>query len=181
VEGRSTTGRVGRKVRKGDRSKKANERIKKGKHISPSDVRSRVRGSSRVEMDTIAEINDTIGRGREAMPKEPPSTGWIRKGGGIGVFAEELTVVTAVSRTGKGSRVIKGLRKVNLNEIPAGSKFVGRSVGNEKEAIRGGLNGSIKRSSGNQRDRNSRVVVGKNWGSGVNWDGSDGKREGRRR
>ena len=51
----------------------------------------------------IAEINDAIGRGREAMPKEPPSTGWIRKGGVIGVFAEEVTVVATVSRAGKGS------------------------------------------------------------------------------
>ena len=101
------TGRVGRRVRKGDWFEKADGRIKKRKDISPSDVRSRVRGSSRVEKDTIAEINDTIGRSREAMPKEPPSTGWIRKGGGvIGVFAEEVSVVTAVSRTGKGSRKV---------------------------------------------------------------------------
>jgi hypothetical protein len=84
AEGRSMTGRIGRRVRKGDWSEKANGRIKKGKDISPSDVRSRVRGSSRVEKDTIAVINDAIGRGREAMPKEPPSTGWIRKGGVIG-------------------------------------------------------------------------------------------------
>jgi hypothetical protein len=115
------------------------------------------------------------------MPKEPPSTGWIRKGGFIGVFAEEVAVVTAVSRTGKGSRVTKRLRKVNLNEIPAGSKCVSGSVGNKKEAIRRGLDGSIKRSSSNQRDRNSRVVVGKNWDSGVSWDGNDGRRKGRRR
>jgi hypothetical protein len=85
AEGRSTTGRVGRRVRKGNWSEKSNGRIKKGKDISPSDVRSRVRGtSSRVEKDTIAEINNAVGRGREAMPKEPPSTGWIRKGGIIG-------------------------------------------------------------------------------------------------
>jgi hypothetical protein len=101
------------------------------------------------------------------MPKEPPSNGWVRKGGVIGVFAEEVTVAAVISRTGKGSRVTKGLRKINLNEIPAGSKCVGGSVGNEKEAIRGELNGSIKRISSNQRDRNSRVVIGKNWDSSV--------------
>ena len=128
----------------------------------------------------IAEINDAIGRGREAMPKEPPSTGWIRKGGVIGVFAEEVAVVTAVSRAGKRSRVAKRLRKVNLNEVPAGSKCVSGSVGNEKEAIRRGLDGSVKRSSSNQRDRNSWVVIGKNWDSGVSWDGNDGRRKGRR-
>jgi hypothetical protein len=175
------TGRVGRRVQKGDWSEKANGRIKNGKDISPSDVRSRVRGSSRVEKDTITEINDAIGRGREAMPKEPPSTGWVKKGGVVGVFVEEMTVVAAVSRTGKGSRVTTGLRKVNLNEVPAGLKYVGGSVGNAKEAIRGRLDGSIKRSSSNQRNRNSRIVIGKNWDSSVNWDGSDEKREGRQR
>jgi hypothetical protein len=102
--------------------KRQTEESRRGRtSAQASDVRSRVRGSSRVEKDTITKINDAVGRGREAMPKEPPLTGWIRKGGVIGVFAEEVTVATAVSRTGKGSRVTKGLRKVNLNEIPAGS------------------------------------------------------------
>jgi hypothetical protein len=68
------------------------------------------------------------------------------------------------------------LRKVNLNEIPAGLKCVSGSVGNKKEAIRRGLDGSVKRSSSNQRDRNSRVVTGKNWDSGVSWDGSERQR-----
>jgi hypothetical protein len=68
VEGRSTTGRVGRRVRKGNWSEKANGRIKKGKDIIQIDVRSRVRGSSRVEQITIAKINDAVGRGREAIP-----------------------------------------------------------------------------------------------------------------
>ena len=53
------------------------------------------------------------------------------------------------------------MRKVNLNEIPSGSKCVGGLVGNEKEAIRGGLDGSIKRSSSNQRNRNSWVIIEK--------------------
>jgi hypothetical protein len=97
------------------------------------------------------------------------------------VFAEEVTVATAVSRAGKGSRVAKRLRKVNLNEVPARSECVSRSVGNEKEAIRRGLDGSVKISSSKQRDRNGRVVVGKNWDSGVSWDESDGRRKGRRR
>ena len=48
-----------------------------------------------------------------------------------------------------------------MNEIPAGLKCVGGSVGNIKEAIRGGLNRNIKRNSGNQRNRNSRSIVGK--------------------
>jgi hypothetical protein len=151
-----------RSVRKDNRK---DQGIKKGKAISPSNVRSRVRGSSRVEKDTITEINDAVRRSREAMPKEPPSTSWIRKGGIIRVFSEEVTVlVTAGSRTSKGSRVTMRLRKVNLNEIPAGSKCVGGLVGNKKEAIRGGLNGSIKKSSSNQRDGNSWVVVGKKLG-----------------
>ena len=107
------------------------------------------------------------------MPKEPPSTGWIRKGGVIGVFAEEVTVVATVSRAGKGSRVAKRLRKINLNEVPAGSECVSGSVGNEKEAIRRGFDGSVKRSSSKQRDRNSWVVIGKNWDSGVSWDGNE--------
>ena len=47
-----------------------------------------------------------------------------------------------------------------MNEIPAGLKCVGGSVGNIKEAIRGGLNRNIKRNSGNQRNRNSRSIVG---------------------
>ena len=93
-------------------SEKANGRIKKGKDISPSDVRSRVRGSSRVEKDTITEINDAIGRGREVMPKEPPSTGWVRKGGVIGVFADEVTVVTAASRVNRqGKQGHKGIEE----------------------------------------------------------------------
>ena len=54
-----------------------------------------------MDHDTIAESNDAVRRGREAMPKGPPSTGRIRKGGVIRVFAEEVTVVVAVSRTGK--------------------------------------------------------------------------------
>jgi hypothetical protein len=72
------------------------------------------------------------------MPKEPPTTaGGIRKGYIIGVFAEEVTVIAAVSRTSTGSRVTKGLRKVNLDKATAGTECVGRSVGNITEAIRG--------------------------------------------
>ena len=72
------------------------------------------------------------------MPKEPPSAGGIRKGYIIRVFAEEImTVIAAVSRTSTGNRVAKGLRKVNLDKVPAGMECVGRSVGNIKEAIRG--------------------------------------------
>ena len=85
----------------------------------------------------ITDIDDAIGRGREAMPKESPSTGWVRKGDIIGMFAEEVTVITTISRTGKGSRVTKGLRKeVNLNKIPTGSVGADRSVGNSHK--RGG-------------------------------------------
>ena len=59
------------------------------------------------------------------MPEEPPSAGGIRKGYIICVFAEEMTVViAAISRTSTGSRVTKGLRKVNLDKVPAGSKWV---------------------------------------------------------
>ena len=75
----------------------------------------------------------------------------------------------------------KGIEEGQLERDTSGSKCVGGSVGNIKEAIRGGLNSSTQRSSGNQRDRNSWVVVGKNWDNGVNWDESDGKRERRRR
>ena len=71
------------------------------------------------------------------MPKEPPMACGIRKGCIIGVFAEEVTVIAAVSRTSTGSRVAKGLRKVNLDKVPAGTECVGRSVGNIKEVIRG--------------------------------------------
>ena len=53
------------------------------------------------------------------------------------MFAEEMTVIAAVNRTSTGSRVAKGLRKANLDKVPAGTKCVGRSVGNIKEAIRG--------------------------------------------
>ena len=108
------TGTVGRRVRKGDWSERVNGRIKKGKDISPSDVRSRVRGSSRVEKNTIAEINDAVGRGRKAIPKEPPSTSWIRKGGVIGVFAEEMTVVTAISRNRQGKQGHKEIEEGQL-------------------------------------------------------------------
>ena len=71
------------------------------------------------------------------MPKESPSAGGVRKGDIIWMFAEELTVIVTVSRTGKGSEVTKGLRKVNLNKVSAGSKGASRLVGNVKEAIRG--------------------------------------------
>jgi hypothetical protein len=47
-----------------------------------------------------------------------------------------MTVIVAVSRTSTGSRVAKGLRKVNLDQVPAGTKCVGRLVGHIKEAIR---------------------------------------------
>ena len=72
------------------------------------------------------------------MPKEPPTAGGIRKGYIIGVFAEEVTVIAAVSRTSTGSsRVTRGLRKINLDKVPAGTECVDRLVGNTKEAIRG--------------------------------------------
>jgi hypothetical protein len=71
------------------------------------------------------------------MPKEPPSAGGIRKGYIIGAFAEEMTVIAALSRKSTGSRVTKGLRKANLDKVPAEMKCVDRSVGNIKEAIRG--------------------------------------------
>ena len=71
------------------------------------------------------------------MPKEPPSAGGIRKGDIIRVFAEKMTVIAAVSRTSTGSRVTEGLRKVALDNVPAGTKCVGRLVGNIKEVIRG--------------------------------------------
>ena len=106
-------------------------------HHSPSNVRSRIRGSGGVEEDTtIDEINDAIRRGRESMPKEPPSAGEIRKGDIIWVFAEEMTIIATISRIGTGSRVTKRLKKVKLNKVPAGSKGAGRSVGNVNEAIR---------------------------------------------
>jgi hypothetical protein len=112
---------------------KGKQKDQGGEGHQPKRCRKQGQGSSRVEKDMIAEINDAVGRGREAMPKEPPSTGWIRKGGVIRVFAEEVTVVATVSRAGKGSRVTKRLRKVNLNEIPAGSKCVRGLVGKIKK------------------------------------------------
>ena len=61
------------------------------------------------------------------MQKEPPLAGRIRKGYIIWVFAEEMTVIVAISRTSTGRRVTKGLRKVNLDNLPVGTKCVGRT------------------------------------------------------
>ena len=71
------------------------------------------------------------------MPKEPPTAGGIRKGYIIGVFGEEVTVIAAVGRASTGSRIAKGLWKVSLDKVPAGTECVGRPVGNIKEAVRG--------------------------------------------
>ena len=132
------TRRVGRRVRERKRSKETDRGVEKGKNISPSNVRSRIRGSGKVEENMITELNVAIRQSRESMPKEPPSAGGIKKGYIIGVFAEEMTAIAAVSRTSTGSRVMKGLKKkVNLDKVPVGAKCVGRLVGNTKEAIKG--------------------------------------------
>jgi hypothetical protein len=51
----------------------------KGKDINPSNVRSRIRGSGRVEENMITKLKDAIRRSRESMPKESLSAGGIRK------------------------------------------------------------------------------------------------------
>ena len=88
------------------------------------------------------------------MPKEPPSTGWIRKGGVIGVFAEEMTVVAAVSRTGKRSRVRKrssSNQRDRNNRVVLGKTGIAASAG--MEATEGGKEAALKEKSHDQEDR----------------------------
>ena len=47
-------------VRERKRSKETNGGVEKGKNISPSNVRSRIRGSGRVEENMITEFNDAV-------------------------------------------------------------------------------------------------------------------------
>ena len=60
TEGRGTTRRIGRRVRERKRSNETNGGVEKGKNISPSNVRSRIRGSDRVKENTMTELNDAV-------------------------------------------------------------------------------------------------------------------------
>ena len=59
-------------------------------------------------------------------------------------------VPTSVS-AGKGSWVEKGLRQVDLNEVPAGPESASGSASDEKKAIWGGGDCSKKRGAGGRR------------------------------
>jgi hypothetical protein len=67
------------------------------------------------------------------MPKEPPATRRIGKRSIIRVAAEEMAIVATVR--GKICRGIKGLRQIDLDEVPTRSKGAGRAVGDEEQPV----------------------------------------------
>jgi len=97
TEGGGTAGRVGRWVGEGERTEKASCRVKKRKDIGPGAVRSRVGGSNRVKENSVAKFDNIVGGSRKTVPEKPPTTTRVGEGGIIGVAAEKVTVVTAIS------------------------------------------------------------------------------------
>ena len=85
------------------------------------------------------------------MPKQPPAARWVRQRSVVRMFAQKMTVVPTSVSTGKRSRVEKGLRQVDLNEVPAGPESASGSVRDEKKAIWGGGDCSKKRGAGGRR------------------------------
>ena len=85
------------------------------------------------------------------MPKQPPAARWVRQRSVVRMFAQKMAVVPTSVSTGKRSRVEKGLRQVDLNEVPAGPESASGSVRDEKKAIWGGGDCSKKRGAGGRR------------------------------
>jgi hypothetical protein len=83
----------------GQGAKKADGRVEKRESIGPGDVRGRVWGSNGVEQDTGTEVDGTVRVAGKAMPKEPPSAGWVGERSVVGVFANKMAVVGAVGST----------------------------------------------------------------------------------
>ena len=119
AKGRGTAGRVQGGIGEKERSEKADGRIEEWKDIRPSNVGSRVRGSSGVEKDTVAKLYGGGGSGGETMPKQPPAAGRIREGCIVGVTAQEMAIVVTIGGASGGGK--EGLRKVDLDEIPTRS------------------------------------------------------------
>ncbi len=61
AERRGWTGRVGGRVRKGERSKETDGRIQKRENVGPSNVSARIRDSGGVGEDTLMEIISIVG------------------------------------------------------------------------------------------------------------------------
>jgi hypothetical protein len=69
-----------------------------------------------------------------------------------------MAVVPTSVSTGKGSWVEKGLRQVDLNEVPTGSESASGSVRDEKKAIWGSGDCSKKRGAGGRRRRDNSSI-----------------------
>jgi hypothetical protein len=69
------------------------------------------------------------------MPEEPPAARRVRKRIIIRMATEKMTIVTTISDA--ICRGKKGLRQIDLNEVPARAKSAGRAVGDEEEFVRG--------------------------------------------
>ena len=135
TEGRSAAGGIRRRVSKGQRAKEADRWVKERKDISPGNVGSRVRGSSRVEENAGTKFDVIRGSGSEAMPEEPPTTGWVGKRSVVRMVAKEVAAAMAIGSASRRSR--KGLRQINLHKVPTRTKGAGWPVRDEEKAIRG--------------------------------------------
>jgi hypothetical protein len=106
------------------------------------------------------------------VPEEPPAASRVRKGGVIGMLANEVAIVTTVeSAVGRG-RIKEGLRKVDLDEVPAGTESASRPVGDKEETIGRGSDSGMKGSSSSRDGGNRRFVVEANGGGSGSRNGS---------
>jgi hypothetical protein len=108
TERRGTAWRVGGRFDEGERPEETDGGIEKGQDVGPGNIGRRVGCSSRVEESAGAEFDAIRSGGSEAMPKQPPTTSWVWKGGIVRVGAEEVAVVVAIRNTIRGSG--EGLR-----------------------------------------------------------------------
>jgi hypothetical protein len=105
AERRSAAGRIGRWGGEAEWAKEANGGVKERKDVGPGDMGGRVGGGRWGKENAVEEINGAVGGAGEAVPKGPPAAEGIREGSVIGMFAEEVAIVTASGAVGSRSRV----------------------------------------------------------------------------
>jgi hypothetical protein len=68
MEGRSAGTWLSPRINKVEGSKEADRRIKNREDVGPANIRNRIWDSNRIEGDTTIEIDNAVGRSREAVP-----------------------------------------------------------------------------------------------------------------
>jgi hypothetical protein len=140
--GGGAAGGVGRGIGEVERAENVGGRVEKRNDFGPSDVFSGIGSCWWVEKDAIAVVEDIVGTQREGMPFGPPTGCNIGTHGVGGVAGVEVAIVKAGRCSGVTARVDAGLVEVDGDKVPMGAEGARVKVGDEKEPIGRGKNGS---------------------------------------